>query len=112
MLSYMMQLAGRSYQAGRVTSLRGGQVSLDLHGGERVRAPRTCEIMKAPAPTLLTKGAPVRIPYYEDVAPGEETRWFYGRISSTHPSQLLVSVELDNGEGAEDIPMWEVFSLD
>ena len=28
---------------------------MDLNGGERVRAPRTCEIMKAPAPTLLRR---------------------------------------------------------
>jgi hypothetical protein len=76
---------------------------------EVVTVPRNGDLYKARQPTTLRTGAGVRLPIDEDVAPGAEERWFYGRVTKVYPGGELVDVELDNGEGCKRIPTWEVF---
>ena len=112
----LLDSADEGWLAGRVSELAGGMVHVDIdanlrHAGQsdRLIVPRNGDLYKARAQTMLTSGQFVRVCVDEDCAPGEEERWFYGKVTTVHPGGELIDVLLDNGESLPQIPTWEVF---
>ena len=112
----LLDSADEGWLAGSVGELAGGMVHVDIdanlrHAGQsdRLIVPRNGDLYKARVQALLTSGQFVRVCFDEDCAPGEEERWFYGKVTAVHPGGELIDILLDNGESLPQIPTWEVF---
>ena len=67
----------------------------------------------------MTKGSAVRVAFEEEQThaearsgphdeAGPRMRWYYGRLSRVHRGGELVDVKFDNGETAEQVPLFHV----